>query len=69
MHSFLAQDVLQAIKKSGVDPDTFAGWSEDFQGQRISKEMFIFPLVNAVKELVQQNKELLQKIERIEGIL
>jgi hypothetical protein len=69
MHSFLAQDVLQAIKKSGVNPDTFAGWSEDSQGQRISKEMFIFPLVNAVKELVQQNKELLQKIEKIEGKL
>lgn len=62
MHSFLAQDVLKAILKANVDPDTFAGWGEDDQGQRISKEMFVFPLVNAVKEINE-------RLKKLEGIL
>ena len=58
MHSFIAQEVLEALENNDIDPDTFAGWGEDREGQRISKEMFVFPLVNAVKELAKQLDEL-----------
>lgn len=51
MHSFIAQEVKAALDACGIDSDTFAGWGEDKQGQRISKEMFVFPLIKAVQEL------------------
>ena len=58
----IAQDVLAAIKKAGVDPDTFSGWGEDNQGQRISKEAMVIPLIKAVQELTA-------KIRQIEATL
>ena len=46
----IAQDVKAALDKEGVD--TFGGWMEDDTGaQRLAQEMFIYPLINAVKEL------------------
>ena len=51
MHSLIAQDVLEAILNAGVDPDSFAGWGCDKQGQRISKDAMVIPLIKAVQEL------------------
>jgi hypothetical protein len=48
----LAQEVKAALDKVGAP--RFSGWSEDAQGQRIGKEAFVFPLINAVKELSAQ---------------
>ncbi|KKL59479.1 hypothetical protein LCGC14_2214930, partial [marine sediment metagenome] len=48
----VAQDVKAAIDKHGVD--RFAGWSEGPDGQRIGKEAFIFPLINAINELTAE---------------
>jgi hypothetical protein len=57
MHGMIAQEVKEALDKEGVD--TFAGWSVDNDGmQRLSREMFITPLINAVKELSEQIEEL-----------
>tara|TARA_R100001198_G_C5238187_1_gene215767 strand:+ start:1117 stop:2343 length:1227 start_codon:yes stop_codon:yes gene_type:complete len=58
IHGLGAQDVLQAIKDSGVDPATFSGWSEDKHGQRISKEAMVIPLIKAVQELTARIEEL-----------
>jgi parallel beta-helix repeat protein len=51
MTGFIAQEVKTALDKAGTSA-RFAGWSEGGDGmQRISKEMFVFPLVNAINEL------------------
>ena len=51
MTGFLAQDVKAAIDITAPG-ERFAGWSQEASGmQRTSKEMMVFPLVNAVKEL------------------
>ena len=50
MHGLVAQQVKTALDAEGVD--TFAGWAEGLDGiQTISREMFISPLIKAVKEL------------------
>ncbi|ANS04983.1 hypothetical protein [uncultured Mediterranean phage] len=50
MTGLIAQEVKTAINKSGVA--RFGGWDVDNDGmQQIKKELFIFPLINAVKEL------------------
>jgi hypothetical protein len=50
MHGLLAQEVKAALVAEGVD--TFAGWDEGPDTiQAISREMFVTPLINAVKEL------------------
>ena len=50
MTGLIAQEVKLAINKSGVS--RFGGWDIDNDGmQQIKKELFIFPLINAVKEL------------------
>ena len=55
MHGFLAQEVKQALIDSGVsesDVSKYGVWAEEPTGvQAISREMFIMPLVNAIKEL------------------
>ena len=57
MHGMIAQEVKEALDKESVD--TFAGWSVDNDGmQRLSREMFITPLINAVKELSEQIEQL-----------
>ena len=66
MHGMLAQDVKAALDTAGVT--TFGGWSEEKDGsQCLSQEMFIYPLINAVKELSAQNADLLERIKTLEG--
>ena len=60
MHGFIAQEVKEALDKAGVD--TFSGWKERTDGsQVIAREMFIMPLINAVKELSEKVQELESK--------
>ena len=49
IHGLIAQDVKAAMDKVGNT--TFNGWEEGQDGQAVSREMFITPLINAVKEL------------------
>ena len=57
----LAQDVKKALDEEEVN--TFGGWMEDDTGaQRLSQEMFIYPLINAVKELSAEVDELKKKL-------
>ena len=66
MHGMIAQEVKEALDKEGVD--TFAGWSQNDDGmQRLSREMFITPLINAVKELSSQVDELKAEIQTLKG--
>jgi len=56
MHGFVAQEVKQALLDSGVaetDLDKYGLWSKEQQSgvQAVSREMFIMPLINAIKEL------------------
>jgi len=61
----IAQDVKKALDEVGCD--TFGGWKEREDGsQTISREMFVTPLINAVKELSEQNKELEKRIQELE---
>ena len=50
MHGLVAQDVKEALDAEGVS--TFEGWSQSYDGmQMVSREMFVLPLINAIKEL------------------
>jgi hypothetical protein len=61
MTGLIAQEVEEALKKANIGV-RFAGWKKDCgDGQRISKEMFVFPLINAVNELTAR----LEKLERM----
>ena len=65
MYGFIAQEVKEAIDKSGVS--RFGGWDVDNDGmQQIKKELFIFPLINAVKELSQKVADKDGKISALE---
>ena len=58
-NGFIAQEVKSALEKVGVDPEKYGVWSEQLDGvQSVSREMFILPLVNAVKELSAKVKAL-----------
>ena len=62
MHGLVAQEVKAALDKTSVT--RFAGWKEDPDGsQRISKEMFVIPLIKAVQELSAEVKELKEKLD------
>jgi len=53
MHGLIAQDVKSALDSEGVD--SFSGWGTGIDGvQVISREMFISPLINAIKELKKE---------------
>ena len=66
MTGLIAQEVKEAIDKSGVE--RFAGWAEDKDGvQQISKEMFVFPLIKAVQELTAKVEELETKLNNKES--
>mgnify|MGYP003133812776 CR=1 FL=1 len=66
MHGMIAQEVKEAIDKSGVE--RFGGWKEDENGcQRLSKEMFVFPLIKAVQELTAKVEELESKLNNKES--
>jgi hypothetical protein len=66
MHGMIAQEVKTALDKTGVD--RFGGWQEDEDGcQRLSKEMFVMPLIKAVQELSAQVTTLQQELKTIKG--
>ena len=50
-----------------VGNDTFNGWEEGRDGQAISREMFITPLIKAVQELSSQVTELKKEIEELKN--
>ena len=63
LYGMIAQDVEKALDKVGHK--NFGGWSEEEDGsQRLSQEMFIYPLINAVKELSAQVEELKAKLNQ-----
>ena len=55
MNGLIAQEVKQALIDSGVsevNAEDYGVWSEQPDGtQAISREMFVIPLINAIKEL------------------
>tara|TARA_R110000764_G_scaffold77595_1_gene155076 strand:- start:182 stop:820 length:639 start_codon:yes stop_codon:yes gene_type:complete len=59
IHGLIAQEVKEAM--DSVDNTTFNGWEEGQDGQAISREMFITPLIKAVQELSAEVEELKQK--------
>ena len=62
MHGFIAQEVKAALDTAGVSD--WAGWEKDkFGVQRISREMFVIPLVKAVQELSAKVDELQQQLD------
>ena len=56
IHGLIAQEVKAAMDK--VSNTTFNGWADDADGQSISREMFITPLIKAVQELSAKVKAL-----------
>lgn len=66
MHGFIAQEVKQALDEVGVD--NFAGWHQQDDGvQGISYEMFVMPLVKAVKELKAELDTVKAELQTIKG--
>ena len=66
MHGFLAQEVKQALDEVGVD--NFAGWHQQDDGvQGISYEMFVMPLVKAVKELKAELDNVKTELATLKG--
>ena len=64
IHGLIAQDVKEALDKQGVD--TFGGWDETPDGrQHVSFEAFVLPLINSVKELSSENKELKDELNEL----
>jgi len=56
------------MDKLGITED-FAGWQEEAnhpnKKQAISESMFVIPLIKAVQELTEQNKEMKAEIEEL----
>ena len=66
IHGLVAQEVKAALDAEGVS--TFAGWDVGQDTvQAISREMFISPLINAVKELSARCDSLQAEIDRLKG--
>ena len=68
MHGFIAQNVKEAMDRHG--DTTFGGWhldKVDGVTQRTKKNMFIMPLVNAVKELSSQITTLQEEVKTLKG--
>jgi hypothetical protein len=66
MHGLVAQEVKAALDAEGVS--TFAGWDVGQDTvQAISREMFITPLINAIKELSEKCDNLQAEIDRLKG--
>ena len=65
MNGLIAQEVKEALLDSGVsetDINNYGVWEEDKYGvQHISREMFVIPLIKAIKELTARVKELEDK--------
>ena len=61
IHGLIAQDIKKSLDKVGNK--TFNGWSSGKDGvQHISKEMFVIPLIKAVKELTARVEDLETKL-------
>ena len=60
-HGLIAQEVKAALDEVGVD--TFGGWNDTSVDdvQRISPADFVYPLINAVKELSAEVEQLKSK--------
>jgi len=71
MNGLIAQEVKQALLDSGVsetEVKNYGVWTENKNGiQEISREMFVIPLINAIKELSETNKDLKSRIEALEN--
>jgi hypothetical protein len=65
IHGLIAQEVKAAMDKVGNT--TFNGWEEGVDGQAVSREMFITPLIKAVQELSAENEELKTRITALEN--
>ena len=64
MYGLIAQEVKEALED--VNIDSFGGWSEGDDGrQRVSREMFVTPLIKAVQELSSENKELKDELNEL----
>jgi hypothetical protein len=67
MNGFIAQEVKEAL--DAVNAGVQGVWSEQSDGtQAISRELFISPLINAVKELSAQIQELKAEIDLLKGV-
>jgi len=67
MNGFIAQEVKQALDECG-NP-VFGGWGElDDGSQNISREMFIMPLINAIKELNAKVDAQALEIQALKGV-
>jgi len=68
MYGMIAQDVKAAMDKHGYEH--FGGWdvreSDGLQG--VSNEMFVLPLINAVKELSTQIETMKAEIALLKGV-
>jgi hypothetical protein len=68
IHGLIAQEVKEALDEVGTD--SFGGWSEGDDGrQRVSREMFVTPLINAVQELSSENKELKEELNELKILI
>jgi len=66
IHGLIAQEVKQALDDEGNS--TFNGWNETLEGtQGISGEMFIFPLIKAIKELSAKVDTLQEEVNTLKG--
>ena len=62
LYGMIAQEVKTALDKHNITD--FGGWEEDADGmQRLSQEMFVYPLIKAVQELSAKVTELEKKLE------
>ena len=58
----LAQDVKAALDESGTP--IFGGWSEGKAGQQqLGESAFVYPLINAVKELAAEMEAMKAKFK------
>ena len=68
IHGLIAQEVKEALDEADVD--TFGGWSVGDDGrQRVSREMFITPLIKSVQELSEENKQLKERLNDLEILI
>ena len=66
LYGMIAQDVEKALDKVGHK--NFGGWSQAEDGsQHLAQGMFIYPLINAVKELSTTVEELKAEIKTLKG--
>ena len=65
IHGLIAQEVKAAM--DSVGNTTFNGWEEGQDGQAVSREMFITPLIKAVQELSAEVTTLKSEIAALKG--